>query len=68
MRRFTNSPIEDLMQDPPQMAPPALPLPPREHPCYGCGNYMDTPCVGLCTKEMLKFLNRKEENYEASHR
>ena len=68
MRRFTDSPFEALMQEPPKTEAPAAPLLPPEHPCYGCGNYSSTPCVGLCTRELLKHLNEKEANHETGHR
>ena len=39
----------------------------KDHPCYGCGNY-GTPCVGICTKELLSYLEeRRKKNREAGH-
>ncbi|EFC94447.1 hypothetical protein CLOSTHATH_07376 [Hungatella hathewayi DSM 13479] len=36
--------------------PPSLP---HNHPCYGCGNY-GSPCVGICHREMERWLEERK--------
>ena len=53
MTRFTDSPYERMMTQPPEgrqeaPAPPALP---PGHPCYGCPY---RPCMGVCYRKLMK--------------
>lgn len=54
--RFTDSPYERMMTQKPTAGrevrePPALPA---DHPCHGCAYGRDTPCLGICWRELLR--------------
>ena len=56
MTYFTDSPYERMMIQKPKtareaLAPPALP---SDHPCFGCAYGRDSPCMGICYKELMK--------------
>lgn len=53
---FTDSPYEKMMTQKPEgrqeaPAPPALP---PDHPCFGCPYGRNTPCLGVCYRELLR--------------
>ena len=69
MTRFTDSPFEKMMTQKPtgraeKPCPSSLP---HDHPCYGCGNYDGSPCVGLCAKKMNTWLKERRKNRETGN-
>ena len=56
MTRFTDSPYERMMTQRPagQAKAPASPARPPGHPCHGCPYSRDTPCLGICYRELMK--------------
>ena len=64
MTRFTDSPYEKMMQQVPTETreahgPPALP---PGHPCHGCPYGRNTPCLGVCYRELMKIANNDYRN------
>lgn len=56
MTHFTDSPYERMMVQIPTETreahgPPALPT---GHPCHGCPYGRDTPCLGVCYRDLLR--------------
>lgn len=62
MRRFTESPYEELMGQVPEGAHPApSPGPPPGDRCRGCPYGKPRPCIGVCMKELAKKQRGREQ-------
>lgn len=56
MTRFTNSPLEKLMQQIPRVERREKPVAPPGHPCRGCVNY-GQGCIAPCYRDLLRCLS-----------
>lgn len=51
--KFTNSPYEELMQEPPRYRPAPPSLAPKGTRCHGCPYWRGIKCVS-CYRDLLK--------------